>query len=61
MLTTRELIKKINEKIDPEELIDILCLSIEDLTRYLEDVIIDNKHKFIDLEDDGDLDPFEEY
>lgn len=60
MLTVRELIKKINENIDPEELIDILGLSIEDLTKYLEDVIINARHKFEYL-DDGEFDPFEEY
>ena len=60
MLTIRELTKKINDKIDPEELIDILGLSIEDLTVQLEEIIIENKHKFRDLEDDGPLDPFGE-
>jgi len=44
------LIELINEQLDPDELIDILGLTTEDLTEIMADVILTMSHKFDFLE-----------
>lgn len=50
-----KLIELIHERVDPDELIDILGLTTEDLTNLLYDVILASRQKFyylIDEEED---------
>lgn len=52
MVHVDKLVELINERVDPDELIDILGLSTEDLTNLLYDVILVSQHKFYYLEED---------
>lgn len=45
------MIELINERVDPDELIDLLGLSTEELTNLLYDVILLSQDKFYFLED----------
>ena len=50
------LIELIIERVDPDELIDVLGLSTEDLTLQLYDVILSSQDKFYYLIEAGDED-----
>lgn len=50
------LIELINERVDPDELIDILGLTTEDLTATLYDVILTMSDKFDYLVEEEDAD-----
>jgi len=55
MHTLDELLELIKERIDPDELIDILGLTTEELVQELFEKIADNRDKIVDhlnIEDD---------
>jgi hypothetical protein len=49
-----KLIDKINERMNPEEVVDALGLSTEELTNLLYDVILGAQDKFYFLEEDDE-------
>ena len=50
------MIELINERVDPDELIDLLGLSTEELTNLLYDVILVSQDKFYFLQEEDDTD-----
>jgi len=53
-LLLEELKERIKENYDPDELVDILGISTEDLVEYLSDYIELNRIKFADIEEEED-------
>ena len=51
-LTLEELKELITARCDPDEVVELLDISTEDLLEYFEDKLIEHRHKFKDLEND---------
>lgn len=54
--TIEELLEAVENRLDADELLDILDLDMEELVEYLADAIIEQRKKFIDRLDLGDDD-----
>lgn len=52
MRTLEELKEVITERLNPEEFVDLLEVSTEELVTYCEDLIIERRGKFRELEDE---------
>ena len=53
-LTLEELKEIISERIDPDELVELLEIHTEELLEYFEDKLIEKRNKFKFIEEDYD-------
>ena len=55
-LTVEELKEKIADNYDPDLIVEVLQITTEELLDAFEDRLMDNRNKFIDLEEDNEID-----